>query len=571
MKSTRSVCLLAGLVAFCGCAAASELPGRYYEILQASLPQVNERFAAQSAGGLKALEAGGRWRHFPHALMVAAVLYTKQHPANKAYGDPKLLDTAFAVGDLCASEMEKGTYAERLDHHRDSYVWLEAYRLLEPKLGEERRARWSKALIAEFTTLKDMIAERQDYPRYASPFIGTSPNHYSLWASTLYVAAKVFKNPEWEKLSTKVLHRFAAEEQAPDGYWGEHTPNGPTTGYDYLTSSAIALYWEHSQDRSAIDALRRNTDFHKYFTYPNGQPVETVNDRNRFWEVSDWGQFGFSNFPDGRRYAEFLTSFYEPNRVPIEALGRMAQNALYYHEGPLQPIPQDLAASVHQMQVPAGIRKTGPWVLCLSGIIAPYTENQFYLERQSNVSVFHQKTGLIVTGANSKRQPELATFWEKIDGQVVYMPMSTRLTMGDVEDKLAVAFDGFFSVMRVPKPSENAVTLRFEIKPKYRKPEGDLTLQLCLKPGEVLETGAGKKLTVGEEKIELGPEDMGGWIRHNGWTLKTTANSRLTWPVRPFNPYANAPEKGLAHAVAAFATPIPKEKSELSFTIEVQQ
>ena len=111
------------------------------------------------------------------------------------------------------------------------------------------------------------------------------------------------------KLSTKVLHRFCVKEQTVDGYWGEHSQEGPTTGYDYLTVTQIALYWEYSKDPEAIKALRRSTDFHKYFTYPDGTPVETINDRNRHWGVSMWGHFGFSHFPDGRRYAAFLTSF----------------------------------------------------------------------------------------------------------------------------------------------------------------------------------------------------------------------------------------------------------------------
>jgi hypothetical protein len=32
--------------------------------------------------------------------------------------------------------------------------------------------------------------------------------------------------------------------------------------------------------------------------------------------------------------------------------------------------------------------------------------------------------------------------------------------------------------------------------------------------------------------------------------------ARLVWPVYPFNPYANAPEKGLDRAVAALSVPI---------------
>src|SRR5439155_22545770 len=142
-------------------------------------------------------------------------------------------------------------------------------------LGEEHRARWRQALLDLLQNLAADVAEKQDYPRYASPFISTSPNHLSLWASTVYLGGAVFHKPEWEQLGGRFLHRFATEEQAPDGFWGEHSRNGPTTGYDYLTATAVALYYEHSRDAAALEALRRSTDFHKFFTYPDGTPVET--------------------------------------------------------------------------------------------------------------------------------------------------------------------------------------------------------------------------------------------------------------------------------------------------------
>src|SRR5262249_23709453 len=158
-------------------------------------------------------------------------------------------------------------------------------------------------------------------------------------------------NKEWEELGAKVMHRFAREEQAPDGYWGEHNDSGPTTGYNYLTFAALALYWEHSGDKAALEALRRGTDFHKYFTSPHGTPIEVINDRNRHWSVSTWGHFGFSHWPDGRRYAAFLTSFFQEGKLNYEALGRLAQNALCYHVGPNAQIPQDLPKFAHEMKV----------------------------------------------------------------------------------------------------------------------------------------------------------------------------------------------------------------------------
>src|SRR5262245_2217632 len=215
----------------------------------------------------------------------------------------------------------------------------------------------------------------------------------------------MFQHKEWETLGARAMHRLAADEQTADGYWGEHSDNGPATGYNYLTLTGVALYWEHSRDKSALEALRRATTFHTHFTWPDGTPVETINGRNRYGGGSAWGHFGFSHFPEGRRYVEFLADFRRVEKLDgggtsvAQGLGRVAQNALYYHEGPTQPIPLDRPRFAYQMKVPAGMRKSGPWLVCLSGLIDPPIESQFTLDRQGHLSIFHQKLGLIITGA----------------------------------------------------------------------------------------------------------------------------------------------------------------------------
>lgn len=302
------------LTARCHWTVAAELPGRYFRLMEAGIAQIKEHLATEPAADLQMLESRQGWRHFPSAVLVAAVLYAKPHPSNKLHRDAEVLALASKIGDLLVAEQAKGSYQARLDHHRDTYMWLEAYRLLENELGNERRERWHRALVDNLTPLAEEVAKRQDYLWYQGPYLGTSPNHYSLWSSTLYLAGKVFGRQSWEGLGARVMHRFAAEEQTPDGYWGEHSRSGPTTGYDYLTAAGVALYWEHSRDLAAWEALRRSTNFHKYYTYPDGTPVETINDRNRYWNVSSWGHFGFSLFPDGRRYAEFLTGFFPEDR-----------------------------------------------------------------------------------------------------------------------------------------------------------------------------------------------------------------------------------------------------------------
>ncbi len=549
---------IALLILALGPADAADLPGAYFRLLEAGSASVEKRLDSMPGADLRTIESGGGGRHFPYAILAPAVLYAHKHPANARHRDPKMLALAVRIGDLLASESEKGSYQQRGDHDWDSYMWLETWRLLERDLGDARRARWRRELEKLIALHVEDAIMRLDFPWWHSPFIGTSPNHYVQWATLLHLGGKSFGNKDWEALGARILRRFAMSEQSSDGFWGEHNRDGPTIGYNHLTLTGVALYWEHSRDPDVLPAIRKATDLHRYYTFLNGEPVDVVNDRTRRWGVSAWGQFAFTHWPEGRGYAAFLADFFKPETLAVDQLGRLAQDALYYHEGPAQFAPQQLPKYRHQMSIAAGVRKTGPWQVAYSGIMNSQAPNsQFYLDRQGHVSVFHEKLGLIITGANSKRQHELATFHEKLMGLVSHMPISTRLQMDDAGDRLSLGYHSFFADLRVPEPSAAEVALRFSITGRGRPPdEGALTLQLCLKPGAILETGAGKRIAVGEEAWELSPADLGGWIRHAGWKVYVDPNARLAWPVHPFNPYANAPETALRYAVARLYVPL---------------
>jgi hypothetical protein len=539
------------------CACAAPLPQRYFELLEAGSRRVQARLDAEPNATLASIETTVAWKHFGYSILAPAVLYAKQHPANRRYHDPAMLTLALRIGDLLASENEKGNFEPRLDSDWDTYTWLEAYRLLDRELEPGRRELWKRALLANIAPFEEGAAERLDFPWFTSPYIGTSPNHYSQWAELLYLGGRVFDKPEWVKLGSAILHRFLTVEQNPDGFWGEHTHESPTIGYDHLTLSAVAVYCEFSPDAACSTALRRSLDFHSSFTYPDGTPVEIVNDRNRYWQVSAWSQFAFSHFPDGRRYAEFLTGFFDPESLSMDQLGRLAQDALYYHEGPTEPILLDQPNYVRVLNARAAIRKTGPWVVCLSGIVETQAPtNQYYVDRQSNLSVFHSRLGLIISGANSKRQPELATFREKIGTDTYHLAQSSRLQTDGSRDRLSVAFNTFFSDLYVDTPSKRELPFHFVINGKGTPPEEAwLTLQLVLRPGEALETGTASMM-LSAEPVNLGPQQIGDVIRHHGWTLKVGPDAHLVWPVYPYNPYANAPETTLDHAVGALSFPL---------------
>jgi hypothetical protein len=538
--------------------AGAALPKRYFELMEAGVAAVSSRLAAEPNLTLGELEARPGWRHFGYAILAPAVLYTKDHADNARYQDPEMLALAIRLGDLFAQEDEAGTFEPRLDSDWDTYMWLETYRLLESQLGEARRERWKKALVRNVQLVWSDAYERVDFPWYNTPYIGTSPNHYAQYAGNLLLAGRLFGIQEWEELGTTILHRFSAVEQTADGYWGEHSRRGPTTGYNHLTLTSVALYWEMTRDPAALEAMRRSTDFHKYFTYPNGEPVEVINDRNRHWGVSAWAHFAFSHFDDGRGYAEFLTDFFDPESLTIDQLGRLSQNALYYHEGPVTPAPQRQLRFVRRMEIPAAIRKEGPWVVCLSGIVdtsAP--NNRFYLDRQGNLSLFHERTGMIVTGANSKRQPEIATFTETLNGEVVNLPLSSRLQMGDSRDRLSVAYNSFFADIWVTRPDSEGVSIHIVTTGRGSAAGSpQLNLQLVLRAGEVLETGTGQRIVLGSEPLDLDAAALGGLIRHHGWEMRVDPTARLSWPFYPQNPYADSPETSLEQAVGRLTIPL---------------
>ena len=253
MQTIRFV--LTGVVAGAAVLAA-DLPGTYYQRMGDGLDRVMTHLESAPQAGLRELESRPGWRHFPSILLVAAVLYAQDHPDNPRHGEKETLDTAVKIGDLLLRAAESGAY-ERLDRHRDTYMWLESFRLLRNQLDEDRRSRWRSALIEHIEPLAIEVEKRKDHPQYNSPYLITSPNHYSLWSSTLYLGGIVFERKEWENLGAYVMRRFATQEQSPDGYWGEHTRAGPTTGYDYLTSTGVALYWEHRRSGSHPCGCRR--------------------------------------------------------------------------------------------------------------------------------------------------------------------------------------------------------------------------------------------------------------------------------------------------------------------------
>src|SRR5687767_15843253 len=73
---------------------SSPLPARYFELISEGLRPVEQRLGSEPLLDLTAAQQTRGWRHFPSAMLGAAVLYAKRHPTNPRYRDPKMLDLA---------------------------------------------------------------------------------------------------------------------------------------------------------------------------------------------------------------------------------------------------------------------------------------------------------------------------------------------------------------------------------------------------------------------------------------------------------------------------------------------
>ena len=135
--------------------------------------------------------------------------------------------------------------------------------------------------------------------------------------------------------------------------------------------------------------------------------------------VSPWAHFAFSHFPpvgvtpgSSRGFSERGGSQAAKGGV-AQTLGRIAQTDVSRSR---RRIGFDSAAAVGVQpsdEVPAGIRKTGPWVVCLSGLIDTPISNQFTLDRQGHVSVYHERWGWLSPVPTPSTNRSLPRFWSR--------------------------------------------------------------------------------------------------------------------------------------------------------------
>lgn len=477
-------------------------------------------------------------------ILPCAYLYTLQDPANPFYHDRRLI-----------AAIEKGlefldtTLAYSFHVHRIGAFLSPAFEMVEKELSPAHRELFLKIL----RTGADEIASRttkavKHAGRYTTMDLGVNTNHFAIYLLNLMRAGKILGNAGWVELSKKHL-RALAEVQQPEGYWNEW--NGPTPSYNTVTVYAMNGYHAATRDEKALAALKKATAFQIWFSYPNGYKMEPMDGRVQMaWGTTLSGGGGFSHTPEGRRFARLQLEYKikaRPTRIfEGEDCANLVENLLFWEEGSEAPLPTEKPEYAYALKAPAGVRRAGPWLCAYSAIAhESWPENQFFLDRQVHFSLWHDSTGLVLIGPNSKNHQRGGTFYmnRNLDQVVGYLKSGSLKQDPERGDRLTGAYDGFASELNL-KPAGPGV---FEIEGRVKEgdnpkalfaPEFSMQLFLNLALSDTVETERGGRLALSGDYKEYPPSQVGHWIKKGRWKLEVPENTRFIFPFYAFNPYS---------------------------------
>jgi len=442
------------------------------------------------------------------------------------------------------------------------YHWLEAYALARGSLSPARRRRWEDGLRLGFAGIaREMAAGAK----------AAGIHNITTWnGMSLARAGTVFGEPSWTDRGAETIRR-AAGAQHPDGFWPEN--HGPTTTYNLVYLHAMGLHLHFTGDRSLAPVVERANRFHVRFTYPDGSAVETVDGRVRYHRrVLVHGWPGLCATAEGRALLRRLLRVAAvdaggPGESGLQAaaqrIHRYPAHAAAYACWPAGADAGEAAgtdAPVRTVHGGALVRRDRGWYLCMNGYLTPPEKrasvfNRWHLERQSYLSVFHDRAGLIVGGGNSRGQKELSTFivWDR--GVPRYQADAAAFSRAGAADILTLRYGRTVCAVRAAIRSARELEIAFKADPAPGVAAVHACFSLLFEPGLEARASFGEPFAPDTGREWHGAWPGGGWFEQRGVRMGMAPGTVVVWPYYPFNPYAindaSPPEDAVAAAVAA--------------------
>jgi hypothetical protein len=494
------------------------------------------------------------------------------------YQDEKILEAIVLGGDaLIDAQDENGMWMFRKKDHSTwgpiympwTYSrWIRTYLIVRKAMSQEAQDRWNKGLLQGFEGISKTALER----------IHNIPTHHAM---SLYYAGIVFDREDWKAQATEFMSRVV-DAQSEHGWWTENM--GPVVAYNFVYSDAFGVYYHASGDPVVLKALERAARFHANYTYPDGSSVETVDERNPYKEGVHIGNPGFSHSTVGRGYLARQHRLLIETGEPFD-VDYVTNMLLYSAEGETEAPGSGSDTYAYRMDQDAVISRKSSWFTSISAYACPMDANRFRQDRQNFVSVFHEKTGLIVGGGNTKLQALWSTFsvgdtslmvntgddpdpnFGPFDG-LIHIPETASLGGSDEVPELSLGYGSETCKVAVRPEDDQTLTLVYEATANSGMAvEGHVTLMPHL--GASLTSSAGKLEALGEEAIEWAGGE-GGYVEHAGWRLSLPEGSRLIWPALPHNAYRKLGDATVEEARLALALAFSSERPRYELKLEIK-
>lgn len=521
--------------------------------------------------------------HDQHAMLPLAVVYTTEHPENPYYRDPEILAVVMAAGDaLIEAADEDGKWVFRkkdgstwgMIHMPWTYArWMQTYALVAEHMPEDRRERWAAALKLAYGNIQEeSLSSVHNIPAYH--------------AAALYLAGHQFGKPDWQEKARNFLHEVAAA-QHEGGYW--HEGGGCVVGYGRVYALALGLYYSYSQDEAVLPALKRAARFYYDWAYPGGEAIRVIDGRQIYRPHAALGNVAFTRTQTGRAYLARQYALREAeDSERLFGADYLAHIIAYGEEGPA-PGPgsrrnpalldddgfmalrmgaegeMDGNSEPHDGRVvlvedgkPIALRlEEGPWTAAISAIALPVAENRWWQDRQSLLSLYHRRVGLILGGGQTKLQPLWSTFtvgdtallWHKPGDEepdfappdgLIHVPESARLVLDEIAGVDAV-YGPVTCKLRVVPASPERIELKFSAEGKTDLPiAAHLPLMPPLKPKAphpFLVAGDGTRRPLGGEAFTWNADTVRGQLTYGDVAFDLPKNATFTWPAEGFSAY----------------------------------
>lgn len=512
-----------------------------------------------------------------NVIFPLAVAWGIPHSSNPYYHREDVLEAIMAGGDALINDQDEngqwmfrkkdGSTWGKISQPWTYTRWIRAFHLIREGMPAPRRARWEKALLVGY----EYISKHQ------LTHVHNMPAHHAMG---LYQAGQVFNRQDWCQQASSFMRKVAAS-QNPGGYWPEHL--GPAVLYNFVYSEAIGSYYQMSGDTAVLPCLNRAARFHANFTYPDGRMVETIDGRNPYHPGIRVGTPGFTFSPQGRSamLRQWRALLRTKENLPAD---EAASFILHGEEGPLEvPVerPQPFRAVLGDGD--AIVQQRDGWFFCLSALTRPIPPVRWGQDRQAMMSLFHDSTGVIVTGSNTKLQPQWSTFTVGDTSLLYHRPgdidpkflpppglyhvptkaslvsngNAVALTYGEEECRLDVEVRGpkqtrlvYSTAERMHKPVEAHVTLLPHFGEKWR-------------------TASGREGVFDKEPVWLGPGESGAWFEHHGWRISIPPEATVSWPVEPHNPYRKDGFAGMDEGMLVAVLPFSEQTRRYELTVDV--